>query len=307
MVDVLLSYHRSDTFAARAVVAGLEQAGFSVWWDQDLVAGTSFQNVIAKEIQAAAAVVVLWSRHSVESLWVTSEADHAVAMGKLVPARIEDVRIPLGFLAINTANLVGWRGESDHPGWRQLLQAIFHKSKREPSLPASGSQVGQKVEVERGRSYSRPADAGKKQIFIAHANDDKPRLRGILSVLIEAGFRIWIDKPHRIGLAPDLEARISDARIRYGDDWKDSIKSAISRSDFVLALWSKTAATGLREQFHYEIFIGLIERKLRQGKIDPLTFEEIRAPYVFSQIADLSDYKTGEFHVELDYLIQDFA
>src|SRR5262249_48637117 len=107
-------------------------------------------------------------------------------------------------------------------------------------------------------------------------------------------------------LSPEDEVRISDARIRYGADWKESIKAAIDRSTYVVAFWSRTAARGLREQFHYEIFIGLVQSKLRQCRIDDVSFDEIRTPYIFSQFADLSNFEDNASHPDLDYFIQDF-
>ena len=39
MTDVFLSYSRDDQPVARQFAEGLELEGFSVWWDQTLVAG----------------------------------------------------------------------------------------------------------------------------------------------------------------------------------------------------------------------------------------------------------------------------
>jgi len=41
-----------------------------------------------------------------------------------VPVLIDDVPIPLGFGRIQTANLVGWRGDLDHPEFEQLSRSV---------------------------------------------------------------------------------------------------------------------------------------------------------------------------------------
>jgi hypothetical protein len=47
---------------------------------------------------------------------------------------VERARIPLGFRQIQAANLVGWRGELDHPGLAMLRSAV-ERSAGAPLLP----------------------------------------------------------------------------------------------------------------------------------------------------------------------------
>ena len=59
---VFVSYSHADAKAAKAVVEGLEQAGFDVWWDQLISGGERFGSSTSQALEAARAVVVLWSR-----------------------------------------------------------------------------------------------------------------------------------------------------------------------------------------------------------------------------------------------------
>ena len=59
--------------------------------------GTSFDRVIEAELDAALAVIVVWSESAVESDWVRSEAEEGLQRNVLVPVRIDDVRLPLAF------------------------------------------------------------------------------------------------------------------------------------------------------------------------------------------------------------------
>jgi hypothetical protein len=67
----------------------------------------SYDRMIGEALDSAKCIVVLWSNHSVTSDWVKDEAQEGNRRGVLIPASIEDVRLPLGFRQLQTANLVG--------------------------------------------------------------------------------------------------------------------------------------------------------------------------------------------------------
>jgi molecular chaperone DnaJ len=102
VADVFISYSRADAGFVSELVPVLAEAGLTVWWDRNIVGGTEFHKVIENEINAAGKVVVLWSKTSVDSVWVRDEAGLARDQGKLVPLAIDDCAIPLGFRSIHT-------------------------------------------------------------------------------------------------------------------------------------------------------------------------------------------------------------
>jgi TolB-like protein len=122
--DIFLSYSREDQATARRFAEALQAAGFSVWWDQALNAGEAFDQVTEKALEDAHAVVVLWSRHSVDSRWVRAEAAHADERTALVPVQIEACSIPVKFRLTQTADLSGWNGNQDEPRWRQFVEGL---------------------------------------------------------------------------------------------------------------------------------------------------------------------------------------
>jgi len=93
MADVFISYASADRGSPVALERALTDAGFSVWWDRELVAGRPYQEDIVHELNRAAAVVVVWSPKSVESDWVYSEARRGSDQDKLVQVRTRDVAI----------------------------------------------------------------------------------------------------------------------------------------------------------------------------------------------------------------------
>jgi TolB-like protein len=124
MPDVFLSYSREDQPVARRFAEALAREGFSVWWDQSLSAGEAFDRVTEKALDEARAVVVLWSRHSVDSDWVRAEATQARATQRLVPVMIEPCKRPIMFELTHTAELEGWNGDKADPRWRTFIEGL---------------------------------------------------------------------------------------------------------------------------------------------------------------------------------------
>src|SRR6185503_9810739 len=115
MADVFLSYSREDEARAAAVAESLTAAGWAVFWDRRIRAGSSWDEVIERELRAAKCVVVLWSRASVASRWVKAEARHGLQRDILVPAQLDSGDLPIEFAAIESAQLQRWTGSGDDP------------------------------------------------------------------------------------------------------------------------------------------------------------------------------------------------
>ncbi|MFN0121691.1 MAG: TIR domain-containing protein [Blastocatellia bacterium] len=133
--DVFISYAREDREKAGAIAALLEQRGWRVWWDREIRIGDSFSDVITRELESAAAVVVLWSQHSVSSNWVRDEAQSGLDRARLVPALIENVNIPYGFRQIQAANLTDWDDTATHPEMARMLGDIARLLGRGSVIP----------------------------------------------------------------------------------------------------------------------------------------------------------------------------
>lgn len=112
MADIFLSYAREDRDRAELLAKVLEAHGWSVWWDRRIQAGRSFAEVIEGQLESARCVVVLWTRDSIASTWVQNEATEGERRTVLLPIRLDDVRVPLAFRHLQTADLLGWTGET---------------------------------------------------------------------------------------------------------------------------------------------------------------------------------------------------
>jgi hypothetical protein len=124
MSDIFLSYASPDRPFAEKLSHALEQQELSVWWDRTIPPGKTFDEVIEAALNEARSVIVIWSKTAVASQWVRAEAGDAMNRGIMIPILHEEVTLPLVFRQIQAAQLSDWKGEVDHPGFQQVLQAI---------------------------------------------------------------------------------------------------------------------------------------------------------------------------------------
>lgn len=81
----------------------------------------SWDAIIEREIEAASAIVVIWTPRPVASEWVKIEANYAKRHGKLVPLMAEACAIPLAFSLTQAAELTDWKGSGEHEEWQKAL------------------------------------------------------------------------------------------------------------------------------------------------------------------------------------------
>lgn len=121
---VFLSYAHDDRVKARRLAAALAGRGYTVWWDGLIEGGAQFAKSIREALEAADAVIVLWSAKSIESDWVCDEAAQGRDRRRLVPLSLDGSRPPLGFRQYQTIDLAAWRGKADAPQILAIDRAI---------------------------------------------------------------------------------------------------------------------------------------------------------------------------------------
>ena len=135
MADVFLSYARASEDRAQRIAAALRSAGFSVWFDEGLPAHRPYSEVIEEQLEAAKAVIVLWTKEGAASQWVRSEANRARESGRLIQARLDKTRLPMPFDQIQCADLGHWSGDPDAPGWRTVIESLAALTAGEQQAP----------------------------------------------------------------------------------------------------------------------------------------------------------------------------
>jgi TIR domain len=209
MPDVFMSYAREDIERARKLASALEAGGWSAWWDRNIIAGQTFDQVIEHELETAKCVVVLWSKDSIFSEWVKNEAAAAAERGVLVPALIDNVKLPLEFRRKQTANLVGWDGNPSHEGFQALCDAVATKATNRNAAPRQSATV-----PPRGFWQRRWLWGASVAIAV-----------GIIAALIQSGiFRgtvkppVPVDKPSPSVVELESQLKVANIKISSGDE-----------------------------------------------------------------------------------------
>jgi TolB-like protein/tetratricopeptide (TPR) repeat protein len=121
---LFVSYSRTDLPRARPVIDLLEANGFDAWWDGRLEGGENYLQTTEAALEAAAAVVVLWSETSVHSNWVRDEAQRGRERGCLVPLTIDGTMAPLGFRQLQLLDISGWDGKPGSVEAERIVIAV---------------------------------------------------------------------------------------------------------------------------------------------------------------------------------------
>src|SRR6185369_1254274 len=76
--EIFVSYdHATSTDRAQEITEALRSLGYTAWRDDDLPPHRAYAEVLQERVDQAKAVLVLWSKASVRSQWVRSEANRA--------------------------------------------------------------------------------------------------------------------------------------------------------------------------------------------------------------------------------------
>jgi TolB-like protein/Flp pilus assembly protein TadD len=160
-VTVFLSYAREDDARARRLAAALDHCGFTVWWDGLIEGGAAFAKSIADALEAADAVIVLWSANSIASDWVRDEAASGRERHRLVPLSLDGSKPPLGFRQYQVIKLARWRGRKNAPEIEAICRAVRAVvSGQSDAGPAPRAPVTRRGLLVRGTAAAALAAAG---------------------------------------------------------------------------------------------------------------------------------------------------
>ena len=254
MPDVFISYARADQALARRVAKALQAAGLDVWWDADLPAHRAYSEVIERNLEAAKAVVVLWSKTAAKSQWVRAEADFARNAGTLVQAQVDGTLPPMPFNQIQCADLNGWKGGASHPGWAKLKHSVeaLVSGEESPIRSPDRPTVWERVQL-----YRWWMAAGVALLVVAAALlmvFDRPtdERRPVLAVLpfesldardasLVAG--IWEDTRQMLSRNPQLLVLGPNSSQELADEGN---KAATKAADYLLEASVRTAGDRVR-------------------------------------------------------------
>ena len=141
MADIFISYARANRAKVEKLSHALEAEGFSVWWDRHIAGGAEFSKDIELALNAARAVIVVWSAEANESRWVKDEAGIAANAGKLVALSLDGVEPPIGFKQFHAIDY----SSSGDGAQSDLLRSLAMKFEQTASVdapPDVASKIG---------------------------------------------------------------------------------------------------------------------------------------------------------------------
>ena len=145
---IFVSYSRVDQGRALPIIQLLQQAGFNTWWDGLLEGGERFSHATEDALNRAKAVVVLWSKTSVQSHWVHDEATRGRDRGTLVPLSLDGTEPPLGFGQFQMIDLSRAKMVARDDAIQRMLRKVeaLHKAdsapvkRPPPAMPAQANR-----------------------------------------------------------------------------------------------------------------------------------------------------------------------
>ncbi len=210
MADIFISYASEDRERAKQLATTFTGRGWSVWWDREIPFGKNFDKVIEDNLAKAKCVVVLWTKHSVESRWVRAEASDGVGRDMLLPVVLErDLKLPLEFKRLQAANLADWHPDAPHEEFQRLLKSIASL------LDFPSADLAEPLAANTAQHQAKSAGSGEPSIAPAPGNKSRKAVYGfgllvLPSVIIAAvalGLMNWrVPTRVQIGLAVDRVA-----------------------------------------------------------------------------------------------------
>ncbi len=137
MVDVFISYARTERERAEEIKSAIEGLGLTIFFDVDgLDGGDVFPDVLDREVKSAGCVLGIWSPHALSRPWIKTECLIGKDRRVLIPVLVEPVNsldVPAAFYGVQSIDLTDFSGDLTHPGWIKLVRALA-RTLRRPEL-----------------------------------------------------------------------------------------------------------------------------------------------------------------------------
>ncbi|MGH7870918.1 MAG: toll/interleukin-1 receptor domain-containing protein, partial [Candidatus Binatia bacterium] len=193
MADIFISYANEDRESAAQLAQMLESVGWRVWWDRRIPAGRTWRAVLEDALREMRCMVVLWSASSVKSPWVTEEAEEARRLGiTIVPVLIQAVEPPIGFRAIQAADLARWDGTAGDPAAQMFIGDLKTVLGAPPARTGQGGSNLETQKIDPRFSPSRRLGDHWLKLTIA---------AGVTALLL-MGWHFWPEPRQKIGTPP---------------------------------------------------------------------------------------------------------
>lgn len=309
MASVFLSYDREDAAAAGSVARALQKAGHSVWWDRQIAGGSEYSREIEQALAAAEAVVVLWSRRSVNSPWVRDEAASGRDRGRLVPVRLDSTDPPLGFRQYQTIDIPKGRvGKSKEQALLGAISAVAGtpvtpaRKVRSPALERKHwILVAVILALLAGTGALilwRPwADRGDVVLAVGPAGTDAASQALARDLAIKLG-ALQTSAAHNVRLVEASDSRDADLRFEAAAAGPANATLLLKKGSDSSILWSRDFAhpSGKRQDLLQQLAhtAGRVTACATEGLVDPVPLKSDTLKTYLYACAQLSDIASSE-------------
>jgi TIR domain len=192
---IFISYSHKDEEKVRQIAEAIRfRTDYDLWRDNQIRAGEVYNFVIGRALADAKAVIVFWSKQSVQSESVVDEADRARLANKIIPVKIEDCEVPTGFSQRQTIDLIDFENTPPFgdPGLTQLISELNRFEKVGDDILTIKLSAGETNQYEIMRRVT-----GGVQIFIGMNSREAVAGMPLVNGLSLIGFTT------RLGLEPE--------------------------------------------------------------------------------------------------------
>jgi hypothetical protein len=136
LADVFISCSPLDQERVRPVADRLSSLGYSVWQSKHTRVGRAAAEEIDRELEAAQAVLTVWSGNALNSTWVHAQSSRGLDAKKLVQMKIDAITLPPPFDALAIADMTSDRAEWG-PLEHTLAGVVRERKAAEPERPTA--------------------------------------------------------------------------------------------------------------------------------------------------------------------------
>lgn len=192
MSYAFLSYKSEDRQIAKQLADALRARGIAIWMDIQVLPGQDFQAELDLKLREASAIVVLWTKLSVKSEWVKSEAMNGLHRNILVPIVADPearTAIPFQFSNIHYLELDERRDRLE-----RLVDELMSSLAR---LGVGPSTIQQSIESssyedQQTTDVALPTEKTNKGFaFLSYCEEDAPFRDAMINFLKQKGYAYW--------------------------------------------------------------------------------------------------------------------
>ena len=252
MHDLFVSYAHEDKLLVRRLVGLFEQQGWSVWWDELVSVGVKFSSLLDEALGQSRCVIVCWTKSSLQSEYVRSEAHRGNARAVLVQIMLEEVDLPSPFNEYAISDLTEW---PKHEHGQYELEKLFRDiggrlALASASFPVDTSNYvpgfGGRPAVAVLPFNNKTGDDEMEYILDGVSADIIDRLQRFRSFPIISSFTIANLDPSRdpaaVAAQLGVQYLVSGVLRKVGSEHR--LRVELSRAPMFESIWSTTTTLG---------------------------------------------------------------